>query len=136
MAASSATVKMFAGVAVDEFPLDAPGNPAPLCQAWIELTDASLAEMVRLPWRHGRQRLDLGPEPSLRCSHEQGHPGHHVAFGAESGELTVWVGWDGECTRIFPGPYCRRESSAGDLCVLPEGHAGRHAIDVSNTPSV
>ncbi|GAA2455740.1 hypothetical protein GCM10010191_88720 [Actinomadura vinacea] len=121
-------MKMFAEVAADEFPLDFPDVRAPLCRASIELTDAELAELVRLPWNSGRLRLDIGPEPILQCSHEHGHPGQHIAFGAESGKLTVWVAWDGQRSHIFPADYCRRKSSSGGMCVLNDGHTGRHAI--------
>jgi hypothetical protein len=121
-------MKVFADVAADEFPLNLPNAEAPVCPVTIELADADLAELVRLPWRHGRLQLDLAPEPILQCSHERGHRGEHVAYGAESGKMTLWVAWDGERTRIFPGGFCSRDSSSGHLCCLPDGHLGRHAM--------
>lgn len=119
-------------VAPDEFPLDF-DVPVPLCHASIELSDSELAELVRLPWRHDRLRLINGPEPVLRCTHEHQHPGRHVAFGAESGRFIVWVAWDDyRSSRIFLAGYCQRQSRSGGLCVLPDRHAGRHAIGSGN----
>jgi hypothetical protein len=123
-----------ADLAPDEFPLNPPNNEAFVCQELIELADADLAELVRLPWRHDRLRLNLGPEPILQCSHERGHLGEHVAFSAEggdsggSGELTLWVAWDRERTRIFSAEFCSRSSASAHLCSLPHGHMGRHAM--------
>ncbi|MEU9018628.1 hypothetical protein [Actinomadura sp. NPDC048394] len=121
-------MKVFADLTADEFPLNVPNVEAPVCQVSIELADADLAELVRLPWRHGQLRLDFGPEPILQCSHERGHTGEHVAFAAEGRELTLWVAWAGEHTRIFAAGYCSRESTSGHLCSLPNGHVGRHAM--------
>ncbi|MBO2460354.1 hypothetical protein [Actinomadura violacea] len=121
-------MKVVEDLAADEFPLNPPNVETPVCRELIELADADLAELVRLPWRHGRLRLNLGPEPILQCSHERNHAGEHVAFSAESGELTLWVAWDRERTRIFSAEFCSRSSASGHLCSLPHGHLGRHAM--------
>ncbi|MWA02732.1 hypothetical protein F8568_020610 [Actinomadura sp. LD22] len=127
-------MKVVADIAADEFPLNPSNAETSVCQESIELADADLAELVRLPWRRSRTRLNLGPEPTLQCSHERDHAGEHVAFSAESGEsgesgeLTLWVAWDRERTRIFSAEFCSRSSASGHLCSLPRGHLGRHAM--------
>ncbi|MFI0352545.1 hypothetical protein [Actinomadura sp. 9N407] len=121
-------MRLYTDVAADEFPLDMPNVQADLCQRSLELADADLAELVRLPWRHARCLLEVGPEPIVQCVHEHQHPGPHIAYGAETGNLIVWVTWDQHRRQIFPARYCPRESGKGGNCVLADRHAGRHAI--------
>jgi hypothetical protein len=63
------------------------------------------------------------------CELEEGHDGPHAALGQQSGDLELWIRWNGTAPRILETPRCSYDD--GDaVCLLFDEHPGRHPFEL------
>src|SRR5690349_15965913 len=63
------------------------------------------------------------------CELEAGHDGPHAALGQQSGDVELWIRWNGSGPEIIDAPRCSYDD--GDaVCLLFAEHPGRHSFEL------
>ena len=81
-------------------------------------------------------RLERG---RLGCELAAGHEGAHVALAATGcgGDQWWWLRWNRHGHEVIQIDPCAAELAderSGDCCLLPDGHVGRHSVDLAPLP--
>jgi hypothetical protein len=102
------------------------------CPARLELSDSQVAWLKRRPY-------GLRPVRRLyECRLEFRHDGPHGDLGQQSDELEWWIRWTLTSSTVDQVTACPvgcddlGESSEDAVCLLFDGHPGRHSFDLGH----
>ncbi|MCA2211488.1 hypothetical protein [Jidongwangia harbinensis] len=105
-------------------------SPGERCPARIELSD------LQVFWLRRRPFAALQVRRHHDCQLEFRHDGAHGDLGQRSDKVEWWVRWTLTSSAVEQGTACAAvdddtEESAGEVvCLLFEGHPGRHSFDL------
>jgi hypothetical protein len=86
-------------------------------------------------WLQERPQAAHEVAPDPYCELERGHPGPHAALGQDADGVALWVRWTLDAVEIVERPPCAAEADSvdelgdRDLCMLFDGHPGRHSFE-------